>query len=64
MVLLEVTASIPGPMRPPINVGLPRLGPFSRSFSVKFASILKPLFSKLFLSSMAIKSYPYEGIEV
>ena len=64
IVLLEFAASIPDPKRPPTNVGLMRLGLFNRSYSFLFLNISKPLFFKLFLSSMATKSYPYEGREV
>ena len=64
MVLLEVVARIPEPMRPPTNVGLLKLCPFNRSYDVQFSSTLKPLLLKLFLSSTATKSYPHQGIKV
>ena len=38
MVLLEVVARIPEPMRPPTNVGLSKLSPFNRSYGVQFSS--------------------------
>ena len=64
MVLLEVVARIPEPMKPPINVGLLKLGPFNRSYGVQFSSTLKPLLLKLFLSSTATESCPHQGIKV
>ena len=64
MVLLEVVARIPEPMRPPTNVGLLSLGPFNRSYSVQFLSTLKLFLLKLFLSSTATKSCPHQGIKV
>ena len=57
MVLLEVVARIPEPMRPPTNVGLLKLGPFNRSYGVQCSSTLKPLSLKLFLRAAQLQNH-------